>query len=823
VRRVPGKRQRCRSAVAVIIALALGSAAAIASPKSFSIDAEEAPRSLLEFGRQSSLQVLFESEKVKGIITNTLHGNYEPIDALRLLLKGTPLAVSEKANGVLVVEPQAKAQKALSEVPLANAKAPSPSALDQSNTTNAQSPLGSVSAQSTALPSSPPPEDDKTALAEVVVTAQKRAENILSVPMGITALDADDLRRAGVDTILSLSYSVPSLVVESTSDFNRYFIRGIGNSQGGPLIGVYLDEADVTAGSLTQLALSAVDLQRVEVLKGPQGTLYGAGSAGGTVRYITNDPDLTHFAGSGDLQFYSTRYGEGSQEFSGVLNLPLVPGDFGVRIAGTIGNLGGWIDQPAASRTDINNQNLRDIRIKTLWTPTDALSLKTLVVVNRNNGNGNNESEDRNYDLSLAVEPALKPSFTANYDIYNLTATYTFPTVSLLSSTTYSDQYTSDITGEEYEVSPPPGPLFQFLTNPEAGNSHSFSEELRVSSVAATPYHWLAGAFYKDSGGTSSNQYEYSFGGPVLGDFPAAGSGGSKSVSTFADGGYDLTSQWEAGGGVRYFHEDQTSFDGVTLRSGSFHDVTPRLYTSYAVTTDIHTYADVADGFRSGGFNGGSGLPETTFAPEKVRSYEMGTKASLFDHSVTADIALFFSRYTNMQYFATAPNGVGTVFNAGTSHIWGVDWAFDWQATEHLLLSLNGNVTRTRLVSLIPGVTIVDVGDPVDFSTDYSGRVAATYAWDLTQRLPAFVHVQFARVGPSHLTDRSEGGDPILFESDVINMLDARIGVSRSNWSVALFGENLANANGQQDAGGAYGFSSRPRPRTFGVDVHADF
>src|SRR5258708_29581906 len=115
---------RCLVSVAAfLLALALGSTAALASPRPFSIDAQEAPRSLLEFGRQSAVQILFASEKVKGIVTNAVHGNYEPIDALRLLLKGTPLVVSEKSDGVLVVEPQRDAQGVSNLAPLPTGEA----------------------------------------------------------------------------------------------------------------------------------------------------------------------------------------------------------------------------------------------------------------------------------------------------------------------------------------------------------------------------------------------------------------------------------------------------------------------------------------------------------------------------------------------------------------------------------------------------------------------------------------------------------------------------------------------------------------------------
>jgi hypothetical protein len=136
-----------------------------------------------------------------------------------------------------------------------------------------------------------------------------------------------------------------------------------------------------------------------------------------------------------------------------------------------------------------------------------------------------------------------------------------------------------------------------------------------------------------------------------------------------------------------------------------------------------------------------------------------------------------------------------------------------------LLLAFSGTRTRSDLVSLLPGVVVAHIGDPVDFTTDYTGRLSGTYAFELTSRIPAFARLDYSLVGPEHDTDRGEGGPPILFETDIIHMLNARIGLSRASWSYDLFATNLLNANGVQDAAGAYGFGARPRRRSIGLEV----
>jgi outer membrane receptor protein involved in Fe transport len=256
-------------------------------------------------------------------------------------------------------------------------------------------------------------------------------------------------------------------------------------------------------------------------------------------------------------------------------------------------------------------------------------------------------------------------------------------------------------------------------------------------------------------------------------------------------------------------------------RTGSFHSVDPRVYASYAVSHGIRVYANVADGFRSGGFNGGYGVPESTFAPEKVRSYEVGTKTSLLDGHLNTDLALFFSRYSNYQIYVNTPNGIGELENGGDAHIKGIDWSLQWQATDHLWLEASGSVTNSRFVSLVPGEITVQVGDPIDYTAEYTARVSGVYRFNLPRGTPGFARLDYSQIGPEHTTDRGEGGPPILFESDVIHMLDARIGLNIADWSVALFATNLFHENGNEDPSAAFGMGARPRPRTFGIEVSA--
>ena len=801
------------------------------SPVTINISAQSLEGALLELSKQTSIQLVLNSSTVAALKVGELTGTMSIGDALDRLLQGTELGYQWSGDRTVIIAPRrnlkpisgngAAATAEPATMPGADVKTRGSATYDGVSGPNTRRDMQADSGSGTGM--SDGIITSSEVLGEIIVTAQKRAQTLIEVPFSITALDADALQRSGIKTMLDLSYAVPSLNVQQTGGgFQRYFIRGIANGNGvTSLVGVYLDEADITNNGNTQLDLRAGDLERVEVLKGPQGTLYGAGSVGGTVRFITYDPNLTTFSASGDVQAYATHYGAPSEEFSTVLNVPLVDDTLGVRIAGTYGNLGGWVDQPATGLSNINNQYLWDIRAKTLWKPTADSSIKATVEVHRNRGGGTDASADASYNLNLAVEPTTTTPFSSNFDIYNLTGAIDFSDVSLISSSTYLDSKTSVILGLKYPVAAPPIPLSEFLNDPDTRDDVSYSEEIRLSSRDSEVYHWLVGAFYKNQTLDYQTQYAYSGGGGDPGAGVSIDNEGSKSTSLFVDGGITVFSGLELGGGLRIFHDNRTEYDGVLYREASFHAVDPRLYASYALDKDIHFYADVADGFRSGGFNGGYGLPETTFSPEKVRSYEVGSKMSLLDKRLSVDVALFFSKYDNIQIFANTPNGIGTLQNGGNAHVRGIDWSFAYQATRHLALELSGTVTRSALVSLLPGVQIVKLGDPVDFTTDYIGRLSATYTFNVGPEWPGFVRVDYDQIGPSHLTDRAEGGPPILFRTDKISMLNARLGFDWNRYSVDLFASNLLHATGVEDTAGAYDFGARPRPRTLGIEFRA--
>jgi iron complex outermembrane recepter protein len=331
----------CASAVTIVLALALASTAANASPKPFSIDSEEAPRALLEFGRQSALQILFATEKVKGIVTNAVHGNYEPIDALRLLLKGTPLVISEKADGVLVVQPQAKARNPVNADPV--------SINNDGSSTRFMQP-GSDPASNTSTPnrdsSSVSSGSDNSGLNEITVTATKRSERLQDVPISMAVVGADEISERDLVGAADYLRAIPGVNQVESGGSGGYggqaiIIRGIAtdtqaqNVSAGATTATYFGEIPTTTsagffGSSADLKL--VDIERVEVLRGPQGTSFGDSSLGGAVRTIPVAPNLDVFEGKlAAGQSETAGFGGSNDDFQAVLNVPLIEGTLAIR------------------------------------------------------------------------------------------------------------------------------------------------------------------------------------------------------------------------------------------------------------------------------------------------------------------------------------------------------------------------------------------------------------------------------------------------------------------------------------------------------------
>lgn len=787
-------------ASAITVVLGLSAAQAEDQELAFNIPAMPLSEALASFSKKTSIVVLAEDAVLNQKLTKQLEGNYSPQMALNLLLKGSGLGYEFKSENMVIVQ---ASDSGLSE---------------QSDLSKRRS----LDKQSDRV------------LEDIIVTATKSNQRLKDVPMSIAALTDEELKKRGINNFADLALAVPSLSIQDSGAFQRRItIRGIGNVFGSSsLVGVYVDEIPVTGQPSTHLDVRMHDLERVEVLRGPQGDLYGEASSGGTIRFITKKPELDASSGSAGFMTSAMRGGDASYEFKGMVNIPVITDELAIRVSGMLASEGGWLDQPARELENINDQEISNVRAKVLWAPTDDFTVETSATIHRNDAGAGPIGEDADGNYDTVFFPEKTPNFDDNYDLFNITLNYDFGNVQLLGSSNYvSTERTSAYLNARFPIEPAPAPKLGYFVLPGGVTDGStFSQELRFSSGDQQSLFWTAGAFYQDSKiNTISGEGFYI--GPE--NLPPAGPFGagdvtistSKSWAAFGRASYYFFDKLEAGIGIRYFDDERTQDTAPVsaFQKANYDAISSRVFARYDISDDINMYASIAEGFRSGGFNI-AGNP--SYEPEDVLSYELGTKMTLLDGQIETDIALFYSDYTNVQVIALLPVGAGGTIanvtsNLGEATIKGIEALFTWHVTEQLSMGLSGNAVETEVTTAAPGGSHA-VGDDLDLVPDYSGGVWLDYNFNWSANLPGFVRLDFNKQGSASYRNRSVGAHYFAM-SDTIDMLNARLGVSTDNWTVEVFANNLLNERGFIDPFWIELNGTRARPRTVGFRVGMDF
>jgi iron complex outermembrane recepter protein len=766
---------------------------------------------LIEWGAKTGVTVMINAASVEHQLIRAVHGTLTARSAIALILSNTGLSYTQEGDRIRVVPVTAALRSMLEEAPQAPAS---------SGNSNRQI-GGETGVDATADTAR------RKDLAEVVVTAEKRSERLQDVPISIVAISSEELSNRNVHTMDDLVTAVPGLAVTDAAGSRRIFLRGIGNIFGSSsaLIGIYLDEASVTSSSAAQLDLRTYDLERVEVLRGPQGTLYGEGSVGGTIRFITRNPQLDRVEMAADVAALFTENGAPGQRIESVLNVPLVDNVWGLRIVGTFDHEGGWIDQPAANLKNFNSQNIADVRIKSLWQPLAQFSVNAMAVIHRNDGT-QNPGEDASGNYTQSFNLTTTPSTEDDYDIFNLTLDYDFSGARLLSTSSYikQDQLNRNIGGSA-QYTPPGTPRYDFYSLTSDTTSRNYNEELRLTSSEPGPWNWTIGGFYRHfRNGVDTPTAYADFAAPPGTPLPAPYSyqfnNLSESESAFGDTSYKLFDRLTLGAGLRYFLDRQEYSSGaVTLgpnQTGRFHSLDPRVSADYKVTDRLNVYTSAAKGFRSGGFNL---LNQPKFGPENVWTYELGAKSSLLDNQLTLNGDVFYSTYKDYQINGIAPPPalpLDIYRNAGDARIKGVEWDVSWRPAQYWTLSLSGDYLDTRFTRIDVTAAAYVVGDPVDFipKYQYTASVQRDFHW---KGKPVYARLDYSQQGRETYRNRTI---PDYFgESDVIYMLNLNTNVQWSDTlSLGFFAQNLLNDRANVDP--AYidgGGPERVRPRTYGV------
>ncbi len=768
-------------------------AQAAAQKKIFNISRQPLPSALLRLSEQGDIIVAAPAEITAGKMAPAITGAMLPMQALEQLLSGTGLSYRQGPKGdVTIYVSEAGTGKRDDE------------------------------------PDAGSGDEVSFVLEEIVVTAQRREQSLMEVPFSLVALGDSELKKRGIMDYEALGLSVPGLTVEDNGFTKRFYIRGIGNEAGSAsTVAIYLDEAPLTVGrQALQLDAPIYDIERVEVLRGPQGTLFGQGAMGGAIRFVSKSPQLDSFAAAVDAAASVTKGGAPSQQVQAMVNVPIADQKLAIRVAANFEHDGGWVDHPLAQKKDFNSTDTTNVRTKMLWHPSDEFDVEAMVILQRRDA-GQGKGEDENGNFVPILGQATIPTTTAYYDLYHLAVSYNLGFAELLSATSYLDSKNDT---QESGNSCCGGN--EFIYRPGFGTDNKvFSQELRLSSTGETDLYWVFGGFFQAL--DSDSQFSYFYGAPLpagsaltssYGPFAGGSSLFSDSWSVFADVSYKLTEKLEIGLGGRYFKDKRKFIDdgfiyagtvlsGETRQSATFSAFSPRGYIRYSVSDDMSVYANVGKGFRSGGFNV---VGRPAYNPEKVWSYDVGVRSEMFEGQLTADAAFFLSRYSDYITYVVDVGGLSYNFNAGELEIKGAEWTLSWNISETLSLGTSGSYIHSEFIK-VPAGSAISVGQSGPYVPEIEWGGWFEYQFYFLNR-EAILRTDYTHRGQVFATDVTQ-------PSDVIDMLNVNIDWQWSDTlSIGLFGRNLLNERGFiSPFGHIYRFSARARPREFGVRFGATF
>jgi outer membrane receptor protein involved in Fe transport len=769
-------------------------------------------------------QLLFSQELVAGKQSVAVSGAYTTDQALELLLAGSGLTADRTPSGVLLIRDPARIRKS----GRTQAKLLRTAALEVGDD---QSPRSSDRSPQPAA--APDGAREALSLEEIVVTATKREARLFDVPLSVSVMTADQVTTSGAVTIADLAYSLPGLTAINTApNQQQYFIRGIASRNGLPTVGTYLDEVATgsrNAGQSTDVR--PLDIERIEVLRGPQGTLFGEGSMGGTIRIITRKPRLDAFGFGFDGEYYGTSGGDPSTTVSGFANLPLVEDKFALRVVGMAQNVGGWIDETVLGRKDVNNVDTKTGRLKGLWAPTESLQVGFMLLKQKVEGDGINAATAEGTAASTVPQP-----LSDEYELYNLTVDYDFGAVKFLSSTAqvnrdYHVAVSVEGFADTFNPPPPSPPFFKGALVDGVVGTEDFSQEFRLTSNTDGRWSWTAGAFYREFEYLADSFTQLRVVSalpdlvPDLELLTAYAPMKSRSKAVFGESSWKLTDRLEATVGLRWYEDQQHQInrtltlglpETTTEGAATFDALTPRFNLAYRYSSDRMIYFNAAQGFRSGGFNLTVAPPgvfiQPDYDPEDLWSYELGTKLVLARGKLILEGAVFHNEWKDVQSqfnpFAGAPFSVTT--NGGKASGTGVDWNIRYRTTPALTLGLSGSFIDAQYdaATLDKGK-----GDPMDFVARLSGSLTVDYDFHLSS-VPAYLNLtgQYQERMPYTVTGQTTYSDDLYF-------LNTRVGARFKALDVYLFGRNLTGEDGKIDPFNTSFLGARPRPRQIGIGV----
>jgi iron complex outermembrane receptor protein len=818
----------------------------MARPVRVDIGRQPLAAALIEFSKQTGIQVITAAPAVQNLMSTPVKGELPTAVALRRLLEGTQLdfhVLGPNTVGIGTTDTRRTTYRGVF-APSSSAEAP-------------ENGLPSATA------AEPPPSANPTreGLQEIVVTAQRRAQSAFDVPVSITAYDQATLDVIGARTAEDITRTMPGIIIRPGFEgINTISIRGISSSVGAGTTGIYIDDTPIQVralgiGGVASSAFPTIfDLDRVEVLRGPQGTLFGSGSEGGTIRFITPTPSLTGSSVYARSELGFTEHGDPSYELGAAGGMPIIENTLGFRASLYGRSDGGWVDRApypddVISATNVNTQTTVVSNVALTWEPFVGLTFTPAVYFQRLHSQDvgqwwpqlSNPSNQQLISGQILAQPLTDqltlPSLRVQWDLGQAT---------LFSNTSYLN-HIRDVVGDYSFINtegltgnytgphvPSPDPF----ENPQ----QAFTQEFRLQSNDSGQWlSWLAGVFYQQEK-QKAIQVDYSpefndvtlalFGATVQqvfgvglyqGNIAYEGLDTSKDtqIALFGDVGIHFSRAWTLDLGARIAH---TKFTFTNAQFGPFNGgnsgatggesespISPKVTLNYKPDSDLLLYASAAKGFRPGGANTpvpaaqcasdlhalGLTAAPNTYDSDTTWSYEVGSKLKALNGRVLLEGSLFYVDWKNIQsYVPLSQCGFEYVGNLGQA----VSKGFDLQTSLEIVSGLIARVALgytdaeySEAFDTAPGIPLVSVGDKLD-TPPWHISAAADYNFGPEHR--AYAHLEYDSDSAYDLQHPADVTyDARANHEFSTRLMSARLGFRPGNWDASLFVNNLLNSH----------------------------
>jgi iron complex outermembrane receptor protein len=725
------------------------------------------------------------------------------------------------------------------------------------------------------------PAEGSTQLQEVIVTAQKRSEDVQKVPMGITAISGETLQQQGAHDLNEVLTEVPNLSYEyGTSVEPGSGGQGMSASRGIAIRGIsgahttsfYIDDTPVSISVDPRI----LDIDNVEVLKGPQGTLYGEASMGGTVKVVTRQPTMDAVSGAVDADVHDVNAAGAGTYDSFTTNVPLST-DAAIRFGafysydpGFITRTyddpsainGNFVKGPAQTADHVGTATSRGGIATLLLQPSGIpnLTIEPMFIFERTVSAGFLASDDSSNNLVQRRALNVPEGWSDTFYLPSLTIRYDSPAGKIVSATSYfyrdsfDSEDGSDVTQQLFDLA---------YVTPVSSNSdlytEQFTQEFRLESDIGSSLQTIAGIYFNDklvlydqsvlapganaaSGGTLGTDVGY------VASWPTK----EYETALFASGTYSVTQQLKVTAGLREsfldtrqafyatgFYNGGTSWSNLGFKANA---LTPRFSAQYQATEENMVYATVAEGFRPGGAQTvpdicagdlaaiGVSTLTSKYNNDSLWNYEVGSKNRWFDGRLIANVSIYDMEWKDVQQVLRLPVcGFDWVVNGAKARSQGAELELAVAPTSGLTLGASGGYEDARITGVASTASSgsLYVGQPLNGVPKWTGTAYLNYEYPTDSMGRLFFRAEVDHVGSSLSLNNS----PLIGQvRPAYTLVDARLGTTLNSWKFALYAKNIGNEHpnlGDEISELVQTFG-RPRyvvgpPRTIGIEVRKSF